>query len=234
MVTKRYLKQNGVADSWIDILYELLNKEPLLSFGDRLIAERDKVCPMADSPLRVFRMPLEDIRVVLLGQDPYPNSAANGLAFSKSKNYTKVPYSLQIMLDEISRMYGLFPPPEIDTFDMELTPWVNQGVFLLNTALTTEVSRPNAHKDLWAEFTKTIIRTIAVNNPLAIWALMGKQAQSYEPIINAHNEMPRQIVTTSHPAASRYGIKFVGNGFFTEINNALEKIKSPKINWVDG
>jgi uracil-DNA glycosylase len=170
---------------------------------------------------RVFTMPLKDIKVVILGQDPYSDGRANGLAFAVNEG-TKKPFSLRTIEKEVGH-----------ELDRTLQPWFNQGVFLLNTALTVERNKPNSHIKYWEFFTKRIIEIISAEvSP--IWMLWGSNAKAYENVIrDAEVFLPNLIFKAAHPASEAPNRKggFIGCNHFELCNQYLKKFNLETINW---
>ena len=185
--------------------------------------------PRNTDVFNVFTMPFNDVKVVILGQDPYPNQGqAIGYAFAVPGTVKKPP-SLKIIEQEVGH-----------ELDSTLKSWREQGVFLFNTALTVERKRAGSHIEHWKEFTNHVIYSLAtVKKP--VWMLWGKYAQSFLPMIgnyvyefpHANEEDKNVVLTASHPAAEAYrrGAGFIGCNHFSKANLALEKKGEKTINW---
>jgi uracil-DNA glycosylase len=145
----------------------------------------DEICgsyfPKKENIFRVFSMPLEDIRVVFLGQDPYhgPNQA-HGLSFSVEKSI-KAPPSLLNMFKELKQE---FPERNYSFTHGSLEKWHENGIFLLNCALTVEKAKPLSHKEIWSDFTDEVIKFIAKNNKDCVFLLLGNFAKSKKTLVN--------------------------------------------------
>ena len=176
------------------------------------------VYPKRGKTFRAFQMcPLESVKVVILGQDPYHDGSATGLAFAND-GVGRVSPSLRNIIQTVKNDFG---DVEVST---DLESWAKQGVLLLNTALTVERGKAGSHLDLWMPFTRDIITRLSVEKPDLVWVLWGKKAQDYEKHImypSGHT-----ILKAPHPAAESYsGGKA---GFFTcehfkKINDKLEQ-----------
>jgi len=185
--------------------------------------------PKKQNIFRVFETPLQDIKVVILGQDPYihPDEAV-GLAFAVCSKKSKPP-SLQNIEKEIGH-----------EIDRTLIPWMEQGVFLLNTALTVRKGASGTHTELWRTFTGKVINHISKNNP-CIWMLWGKHANGFlKDIDNYVFEYPMEdeldknvVLIAAHPAAESYrdDAGFYGCNHFNKANKALEIQGKVIINW---
>lgn len=234
----------NVHESWIPLLHSLAYKEPLVNFLTSLRQISHQ--PEYEKIFRVFTMPVKDIKLVILGQDPYPRPGdAIGYAFAINKD-RKDPVSLRNIKKEIveSDLANCNPGNEID-----LLSWVDQGVFLLNTALTVETGKAGSHLKYWEDFTKTVISFISSENPCT-WLLWGKKAQSYISTIKnpfevkgysktSIEEIPidpefNYTISAPHPAAEAYAggkAGFFGSNCFYYTNRVLEKRSLKKIVW---
>lgn len=238
-----------VHPSWKPLL-SYLNHEPLLSLNTEILPNTTYY-PAKENIFRVFETPLNQIKTVILGQDPYHGAnQANGLAFSVNVD-TPIPPSLKIIEKEIiSSGQNYFENSEIEPYWKTLQHWKDQGVFLLNTALTVEANLPGSHLQYWNNFTRATINYIAVNNP-CIWLLWGKNAQSFTvnmPVKSLFEvigydrtlieEIPlsphfNYIFKAPHPAAECYrkDAGFLGCDHFYLSNRVLDKLGKQQINW---
>jgi uracil-DNA glycosylase len=217
--------------------HALSTKVDVHKFGllGKHIAELRKtkiIYPDSNEVFRAFELTdYNSIKVVLLGQDPYHNGTADGLAFSGSKCNTSCPKSLHLMLKEIERSKTIYSEEifvgKLDPWD--LSRWAKQGVLLLNTSLTVEEGKPNSHKVLWTPFIKQIILTINELQDI-VWLLLGNEAKAFSPLIT---NTTHQIVETYHPAADLYSgeNKFYGSNCFVEVNECLSKVNKKYIIW---
>ena len=163
-----------IHSSWSPILGEL-NLEPMLKLNYEILPN-SVYYPNKEQIFRVFRKPLQDIKVVILGQDPYPTPGnANGLAFAVNEN-KKVPVSLNNIRKELADNYPLSLPFAGDWQTLE--HWEEQGVFLLNTALTVESGKAGSHLKYWESFINKVVWYIGSFHP-TIWMLWGRKAQSF-------------------------------------------------------
>lgn len=164
------------------------------------------------------KTPFQDVKVVILGQDPYPEKGvATGLAFATFA-YNKAPRSLE----NIKKL--LYKDQGVVLENPELEHWAAQGVFLLNTTLTNEVNKINAHVNLgWEIFTDEVIKKISEKKEGVVFVLLGGQAQSKEKIID---KTKHYIIKTSHPSPLSAHQGFMESCLFSQINEKLkEKIK---------
>lgn len=206
--------------SWKPIL-NILNEDEELKKLNKDILPNCKYYPEKQDIFNVFSMPLEDIKVVILGQDPYPNEGqALGYAFAVSETTGK-PASLRIIEKEVGH-----------EIDKTLFNWREQGVFLLNTALTVEAKKAGSHLKYWENFTREVIKYISFNNP-CIWLLWGAKAQQYSTYISGNSIQGNLILTAPHPAAEAYkaGAGYIGCKHFEIVNSILVKQNKEIINW---
>jgi uracil-DNA glycosylase len=174
---------------------------------------------------------LEKIKVVILGQDPYPTRGfANGLCFSVESDVSPLPRSLQNILKEIKNQ---FQANEFENGD--LTKWAKQGVLLLNAVLTVQEGLPNSHsKRGWEKFTDRIIQIVSNERDNVVFLLWGKQAHLKTALINNKKHL---ILKLSHPSPLGYQKKgtdfesFKGNTTFIETNEYLKKHKIEEVYW---
>jgi uracil-DNA glycosylase len=183
-------------------------------------------------PLKqVFRAfeecPVEKLRVIIIGQDPYPQfGVADGLAFSCG-NTGKPQPSLRNMFEAVEQtVYQEFPTYQ----DPNLTRWANQGVLLLNRALTCEIDRVGSHYDVWNEFVMYVLDMLNFTDSGLIFVLLGKPAQELESLIGPNH----YILKASHPASAAY-TKTVWdcNDLFNKVNEIITKCNGPQftISW---
>lgn len=200
-------------------------KEYFLKLKKFLDNLKEETYPKKENIFKVFDLcHLNDIKVVILGQDPYhqPNQA-NGLAFSVNKNINH-PRSLRNIFKEISRDCKCKYPSSGD-----LTPLAKQGVFLLNTILTVTKNNPSSHKNKgWETFTDRVIEYIDKKRTNIVFMLWGNYAQSKEYLISKNKHL---ILKSSHPSPFSARLSFNGCSHFSKANNYLiEKGQAP-INW---
>ena len=163
----------------------------------------------------------DKVKVVILGQDPYHNGTATGLAFGvKSKS---IPVSLRNIFKELCDQYN-YNVSE-DDFDFSLRHWARQGVLLLNSSLTVRKGGPGSHFGIWDFLINPTLELVQSKSPDAVYILWGKHAQRYQyRIADDKNKL-----IAAHPAAEAYkqDAGFYGNGHFVKANELLKY----KINW---
>ena len=175
-----------------------------LEFGKILttLYELTKVDKRFTPPLKqAFRSfeecPLDKLKVVIIGQDPYPQlGVADGISFSCSNTNALQP-SLRYILGEVNKtVYGDNP---VST-DVDLKRWSNQGILMLNTSLTTEVGKIGQHYDIWKDFTAYLLDYLTHNKENIVYIYMGKKAQEWEVMTGDNNHK----LFVSHPASAAY------------------------------
>ena len=192
--------------------------------------ETTSVNPQKENIFRAFReCPFADTKVVILGQDPYPNKEhAMGLSFSIPAG-EKMPPSLKNILVELENDIG-----NTQVRDGDLTPWAQQGVLLLNTVLTVEEGNSNSHKKLWGSFANDIL--LALNeyhrNPL-VFILWGKQAHDIGKVLErrAPVGIPRKFIYSVHPSPLSAYRGFFGSKPFSQTNDFLVANGCAPIKW---
>jgi uracil-DNA glycosylase len=177
------------------------------------------VYPSKELVYRVFEMDVNEIKIVLLGQDPYhKKDQAHGLSFSVPENI-KIPPSLRNIFKELKQE---FPDRNYEFKHGNLERWFNdEKIFLLNSSLSVIEGKAGSHMKLWENFTDNIIKYISENNDKCIFLLLGNYAKSKSNFIQNKNN----IVSAPHPSPLARG--FIGSNVFTSIENILNK----KINW---
>lgn len=198
--------------------------ESVSSFVD---AEREKhvVYPPEDRVFACFRLtPLESVRVLLLGQDPYHGPGqAEGLAFSVADG-TPPPPSLRNIFKELEQDLGV-PRPRSGS----LVSWAQQGVLLLNAVLTVRAGEANSHANHgWEDFTDEVIRTVSAQAAPTVFLLWGRYAQKKARLVDGTRHAILEGVHPS-PLSARHG--FFGSAPFSRTNAALEERGRPPVDW---
>lgn len=168
--------------------------------------------------------PFDQVRVVLLGQDPYHGAGqAHGLAFSVHEG-VKTPSSLRNIHKEIERDTG-----SVSSRSSDLSHWAKQGVLLLNTVLTVEANRARSHRGLgWEEVTDIIIRVLNMRRDNLVFLLWGKDARMKTDLIDSGRH---SVLVTSHPSGLSAYRGFSGCGHFSQVNSILAGLGQNPICW---
>lgn len=201
--------------------------EPLLSYSFPIIESIKKqigsasICPVDGNAFRAFSLPVQEVKVVLLGQDPYPNPAdATGIAFGVQADrlYKHYPFSLKVLADALT--------DEADTFfDPSLEMWVRQGFLMLNSALTCQQSKPGSHQEIWKPFMAELFKQLNLQESL-IFVFFGKVAEQFSNLLDNNKHT---IITCPHPAALAYG-NTISKTVFHKTFKDLEEAYQSKYN----
>jgi uracil-DNA glycosylase len=188
------------------------------------LAKAGEYCPPKASIYRAMKLtPFDQVKVVILGQDPYHGGQANGLAFAVNAD-AAVPPSLQNIFKEIHSEYGQAPKSR------QLENWAAQGVLLLNTVLTVEKHKALSHKDFgWQKFTDRVIEELGGDSKPRVFILWGAQARSKRALVQA----PSLVLESVHPSPLSAHNGFFGCGHFKKANAFLEKNGLAPIDWTD-
>jgi len=204
------------------------NIDLLISISHTLCTVEKEIYPSIEDVFRCF-IPLENIKLVILGMDPYHDGSASGYCFSSKTN--KIPPSLRNIYNEIENS-----DYKINEKNGDITHWATQGCFMLNASLTVEKSSAGCHLKLWKPFTQKVISYIKNNTKNVGWLLMGNSAiELYES--SPSTNKTHVLFKTSHPSplgamkASKYAEAFIGSKVFAKINEFLLSIDKETINW---
>ena len=214
--------------TWEDII-DLEKQKDYYKSLEKEINKRYKTTTVFPEKQNIFKAfyltKLDNLKVVILGQDPYHGfGQAQGLAFSTPANI-KNPPSMQNILKEINSDLGKKSICE----DGDLTPWAKQGVLLLNTILTVEEAKPKSHHNLgWEVFTDNIIKYISDNCEDTIFILWGSPAISKTKLIDRKKH---HILTAPHPSPLSSYRGFFGCKHFSQTNNILKSLNKEAIIW---
>ena len=212
--------------NWTEILAPIKNTEYFENLWQKVneAYDAEKCFPPKEQIFRALDLTsFEDVKVVIIGQDPYHNDdQANGLCFSVSEK-VKTPPSLKNIFTELKEDLG------IDRTKKELDDWAEQGVLLLNATLTVKAHSPNSHKDLgWEQFTNFIIKEISDRKENVVFVLWGAFAQKKEELINSSKHF---IVKSAHPSPFSVYRGFYGSKPFSQINDYLKSKNKESISW---
>lgn len=184
------------------------------------------VYPPADDIFNALHLtPLKDVKVLILGQDPYHNEhQAHGLSFSVLPDQKDIPPSLQNIYKELQEDLGCYIPN-----NGYLKKWADQGVLMLNTVLTVRAHEPNSHQGRgWENFTDAIIQAINQKDEPVVYMLWGKPAQSKIPMLTNPKHL---ILKAPHPSPLSAYRGFFGCRHFSKCNEFLSKNGLEPIDW---
>ena len=192
----------------------------------RLSSDGKRFTPPLKDAFRAFEeCPYDQLKVILVGQDPYPQfGVADGIAFSCSKTRDYQP-SLSFILDEINRtVYNGHP----ESIEPDLKRWANQGILMLNTALTTTVNKIGQHYKIWQPFIAYLFDYLTWHNNGLVYVYMGKQAQEWADTVSDNNYKFK----VSHPASAAYNnSSWDSQNVFVEVQKLIEQNYNQKIIW---
>ncbi len=214
----------SLSPEWQQVLAE---QRPLIErIGEQLARyadARQQFVPAIDNIFRCLQKSPSHIRVIIVGQDPYPNPKhACGLSFSVPLDTTPLPASLRNIVSELKSDVGTSLVEGGD-----LSPWVSQGVLLMNYVLTTEVGKPGSHRGLgWQEVTSAIVRAVRTANPDVVAILWGKDAQAL-----SGEFAPSNVVAGVHPSPLSAYRGFFGSKPFSQVNARLQASGQLPIRW---
>ncbi len=219
-----------VDPSW-NFIFAAESRRPYWSKLVSFVTSARKNSTVFPPPERMFSTlkftPFEDVRVVILGQDPYINpNQANGLAFSVFRHVKPLPPSLRNILTEVWSDCA-FPEPMPGHGSLEY--WAEQGVLMLNTVLTVESGKSNSHaKHGWEDFTAAIINALNVRRKGLFFLLWGAPAQARGKGIDRGLH---HVLEAPHPSPLSAHRGFMGCKHFTKVNEQLEKLGHSRIDW---
>jgi len=223
--------RNIIDPSWADALEPVAGR--IAAMGDFLRAEvaaGRRYLPAGENVLRAFKQPLAGVRVLIVGQDPYPTPGhAVGLSFSVGPEVRRLPGSLVNIFREYSEDLG-YPDPATG----DLTPWSERGVLLLNRVLTVQPGKPGSHRGRgWEEVTEQAIRALAARKsagraggePL-VAILWGRDARTLAPLLEG---IPS--IESAHPSPYSAANGFFGSRPFSRANQLLEQEGAEPVDW---
>lgn len=215
-----------IGNSWDLILRDEFNSEYFSNIMNRInsLYEEEEVYPPKKDIFKALELTsFEDVRVVILGQDPYIRKGqAMGLSFSVPKTCKKIPSSLKNIFKEMHDDIGIELGKSGD-----LTPWAKNGVLLLNCILTVEEGKSLSHKYLgWEKFTDTIISSLNEKERV-VYILWGNFAKTKGSLITNKNHL---VITGGHPSFANVHKKFFGGEYFSLANEYLNNSISWKLN----
>lgn len=219
------LAADGLIDpAWADALQPVAPR--IAALGDRL---RDEVAagrgylPAGENVLRAFRRPLADVKVLIVGQDPYPTPGHPiGLSFAVDSHVRPLPRSLGNIYRELNDDLGIPPAAHGD-----LSAWSDQGVLLLNRVLTVAPGAPASHRGWgWEKVTEHAIRTLVARDAALVAILWGKDAASLRPLLGS-----TPIIESPHPSPLSASRGFFGSRPFSRANALLDEQGVPGVDW---
>ncbi|OUS96086.1 uracil-DNA glycosylase [Rhodococcus sp. NCIMB 12038] len=213
-----------VEAGWAEALEPVSGR--ITEMGDFLraeIADGREYLPAGENVLRAFTHPFSEVKVLIVGQDPYPTPGhAVGLSFSVASEVRPVPRSLGNIFTEYSKDLGYQTPTTGD-----LTPWSRQGVLLLNRVLTVQPGLPASHrKKGWEAVTEQAIRALVARPEPLVAILWGRDASTLKPMLG---DVP--TIESAHPSPLSASRGFFGSRPFSRANELLDGLGAEPVNW---
>ena len=220
-------------EEYFDEWMKVIDKSKLIPILNTLnsLYKKVPICPSQSKVFTAFKKcKYSDLKVVMIGQDPYPQKGvATGILFGNNKEVAEenLSPSLQI-IKEAAINFEI--PHNCITFDQTLESWAEQGILMINSALTVEMNRIGSHVMLWRPFIIKLLENLSKNKTALVYVLFGTQAQTFKPYID---KRWNHIIEIEHPAYFyRIGAK-MPSSLFQEINNIVEGIYGLPINWYE-
>ncbi|NLT54704.1 MAG: uracil-DNA glycosylase [Actinomycetales bacterium] len=213
-----------VHPSWVPALEPVAEHVSRMgSFLREELAAGRGYLPKGENVLRAFAEPLDSVRVLIVGQDPYPTPGhAMGLSFSVAPDVRPLPKSLQNIARELNADLG-HPPPRTG----DLTPWARNGILLLNRVLTVAPGSPGSHRGKgWEAVTDQAIRALVARRAPLVAILWGRDAQTLRPLLGA---TPR--IESAHPSPMSARNGFFGSRPFSRANEILTELGAEPVDW---
>lgn len=213
-----------VHPTWVPALEPVADR--LADLGRMLraeIAAGRGYLPAGERVLRAFADPFDAVRVLVVGQDPYPTPGhAVGLSFAVERTVRPLPRSLQNIYAELASDTGVRPPAHGD-----LSPWTTQGVLLLNRVLTVGPGAPGSHRGRgWEEVTDAAVRALVARGTPMVAVLWGRDAQSLRPLLGS-----TPTVTSVHPSPLSASRGFFGSRPFSRVDDLLARQGGGPVDW---
>lgn len=222
--------QSRIPLSWSKMLNDEYKEDYFIHLNETVTkfykAETKRIFPPEELIFRAFDLcSFEKLKVVILGQDPYPTFGnANGLSFSVADSVKVLPKSLKNIFLEVQEDLKIEFPE-----NGNLERWANQGVLLLNSILTVEEGSPNSHKDIgWEHFTDAVIHKISTEKSQLVFLLWGTKAIAKKEIIDCNKHL---VLTAPHPSPLSAYRGFLGCKHFSQTNQFFRKSGISEINW---
>jgi len=219
------LKEKLKGTGWESIIYPYLDSENFYSTLKKLVGfvqDGKRFTPKMKDWFRTFETCYySNLKVIFIGQDPYPQlGVADGISFSCSHTMKEQP-SLRHIFNSLEKQYPGYER------NPDLTRWSEQGVLMLNTALTVEVNKIGSHYSLWRAFTEHLLQKISNDKSHLVVVLLGKKAQEWKKYLKNQT-----IIEVEHPAAAAYkGGVWNDKDLFINVNKLLESQGKALINW---
>lgn len=209
---------------WAEVLAPVTETvHELAAYLEHRRAAGNEILPAPANILRALQQPLSAVKVLVVGQDPYPTPGHSiGLCFAVERHVRPLPRSLANIYKELDADLGIPPAPHGD-----LTAWTDQGVLLLNRVLTVEAGKTGAHRRKgWEEVTQLAVESLVARGGPLVAVLWGKDAQNLTPLLDA---VPR--IESAHPSPLSASRGFFGSRPFSRINELLVAQGAAPVDW---
>lgn len=209
----------------------VINKKILEEVLNKLSIEYQKkpICPAQNKVFKAFEVcPYDNLKVVFLGMDPYSQKGvATGILFGNNAEVAEenLSPSLQI-IKEAAINFEI--PHNCIIFDQTLESWANQGILMINSALTVEMNKVGSHVMLWRPFISSLLKNLSNTNTAIVYVLFGRQAQTFKPYINKENN---HIIEIEHPAYFARTNTKMPYDIFKNVSNLVKGIYGVPIEW---
>ena len=216
--------QNIIDAGWAQALDPVAGRIAAMgAFLRAEVAAGRRYLPAGENVLRAFKQPFDDVRVLIVGQDPYPTPGHPvGLSFSVAPEVKRLPASLVNIFREYSDDLG-YPAPS----NGDLTPWSERGVLLLNRVLTVAPGKPGSHRGQgWEEVTEQAIRALAARDAPLVAILWGRDARTLVPLLGGAG-----CVESAHPSPYSAAGGFFGSRPFSRANQLLVQRGAEPVDW---
>jgi uracil-DNA glycosylase len=219
------LSEAGLIDAgWARALHPVA--PDIAAIGERLRAEvaaGRRYLPAGEQVLRAFQRPLAEVKVLIVGQDPYPTPGHPiGLSFAVEKHVRPLPRSLSNIYQELNADLGIAPAPHGD-----LSAWSDQGVMLLNRVLTVAPGAPASHRGWgWEKVTEHAIRELVARGGALVAILWGRDAANLRPLLGS-----TPIIESPHPSPLSASRGFFGSRPFSQANDLLARQGAAAVDW---
>lgn len=222
-MTRRPLNEL-VHPSWVPVFEGV--EDTLASIGEFLRQQTDPWLPAGDHILRAFAQPLPSVKVLIVGQDPYPTPGHPvGLSFSVAPDVRPLPRSLNNIFKELESDLTIPRPSNGD-----LTPWTERGVMLLNRVLTVRSGEAGSHRGIgWEVITDAAIAALVARDQPLVAVLWGRDAQTLTPLLQGS-----RIIASAHPSPMSADRGFFGSRPFSRANKLLAEAGLEPIDWTLG
>lgn len=210
---------------------KVIDKTELIKVTDQIqaIAKLKPVCPSMMNIFKAFEVcPYKELKIVMLGQDPYPQKGiATGILFGNRRDTPEeqLSPSLQVIKEAVIN-YEV--PHNHIIFDQSLESWASQGILMINSALTVEMNKIGSHTMIWRKFINCLLKHLSERDPGLIYILFGTQAQTFEPYIN---KQFNDIIKIEHPAYFARTHTKMPYKLFTDISTLINNKYGTDIIW---